>query len=232
MNRSGEKKKTAAERPMAYSRVDLDRDGSKELIVRSFTSEATEGGQYIYHVYRYDGNSKEYTELPDALFYSWASEGLVHFQKETGYLFIDETMGETCFGVYSLSDDALHSEYETSDDMGYLPRIKFQKIRVENDQTVETKVQESSSTAPFYGIWCYGSRESGDAYSYAENLNNAGFSANVFLTTDWSNLNTERYYVVTAGVYGTEDEAKANLASVQSACSDAYVKYSGDYQGQ
>ena len=56
-------------------------------------------------------------------------------------------------------------------------------------------------------------------------------SAEVFLTTDWSNLNTESYYVVTAGTYGTEGEANANLAAVQSFCSDAYVKYSGNYQG-
>ena len=94
--------------------------------------------------------------------------------------------------------------------------------------------QSESATfqAPFYGIWCYGSKESADAYNYANSLNNAGFEAEVFLTTDWSNLNTESYYVVTADTYGTEGEATANLAAVQSFCSDAYVKYSGNYQGQ
>ena len=51
------------------------------------------------------------------------------------------------------------------------------------------------------------------------------------MTTDWSNLNTEKFYVVTAGVYAAESDANAALASVQSVYPDAYVKYSGDFQG-
>lgn len=57
------------------------------------------------------------------------------------------------------------------------------------------------------------------------------FDARVYVTTDWSNLNTEKFYVVTVGVYSTESEANANLTSVQSVCQEAYVKYSGNYMG-
>lgn len=93
-----------------------------------------------------------------------------------------------------------------------------------------TAAQQSEDTS-FYGIWCYGSKEEGEANSYAETLKASGFDARVYVTTDWSNLNTEKFYVVTAGVYSTESEANANLTSVQSVCQEAYVKYSGNYMG-
>lgn len=100
---------------------------------------------------------------------------------------------------------------------------------IENEP-VDTTVQNAENT-PFYGIWCYGSKRKEESNSYAETLKASGFDARVFVTTDWSNLNTEKFYVVTAGVYVTQDEANAALASVQSVCADAYVKYSGDFQG-
>lgn len=85
--------------------------------------------------------------------------------------------------------------------------------------------------APFWGIWCYGVKNSDEAYNYARTLSNNGFDGMVYLTTDWSNLNSEPYYVVTAGIYSSESEAKSMLALVQSYCADAYVKYSGEYIG-
>lgn len=100
---------------------------------------------------------------------------------------------------------------------------------IENEP-VDTTVQNAENT-PFYGVWCYGSKGEEESNSYAETLKASGFDARVFVTTDWSNLNTEKFYVVTAGVYVTKDEANAALASVQSVCADAYVKYSGDFQG-
>ena len=288
VNMDGETK-TAAVWPLAYGRADLDQDGEKELILRRYTADATEGGEYIYHVYHYDKDSKDYTEFPDAIFYSRAAGGQIFFEKETDRLLINETMGEPCYGVYTMNNGTLHREYEILDEIKNVPKIKFKRIEfkqegtesTENPETTEsqemagnqvtvetqeqsqnqqlsentaaeevTESQEASNNvgptqpfeihqsesatfqAPFYGIWCYGSKESADAYNYANSLNNAGFEAEVFLTTDWSNLNTESYYVVTAGTYGTEGEATANLAAVQSFCSDAYVKYSGNYQGQ
>ena len=108
--------------------------------------------------------------------------------------------------------------------------------RVENKtgeipETLEEAQPVQTGNTPFYGIWCYGSKGEADANSYAETLKSSGFDARVFVTTDWSNLNTEKFYVVTAGVYGSEAEANSALASVQSVYPDAYVKYSGDFQG-
>lgn len=251
VNMDGETK-TAVERPLAYGRADLDLNGEKELLLRRYTADANEGGAYIYHVYHYDKENKEYVELPDALFHSFATDKEVFFEKETGHLLIDETMGEPSYDVYTMCKGELHREYEVSGEIQDVPEIKFKKIEfgqkssesTENSETTEnqtvSETQEFSqnqqtesvgSRTPFYGIWCCGSKESGDAYNYANNLNNAGFAAEVYLTTDWSNLNAESYYVVTAGVYETEGEANANLAAVQSFCPDAYVKYSGNYQG-
>ena len=249
INMDGEKK-NAVERPLAFGRVDLDQDGEKELILRKFTSDAVEGGEYIYQVYDYDRSQKKYEKLPDAVFYSRVSGGMIRFDKETGLLFIDESMGENCFEAYSLKDKKLEWEYESYEDLRYLEKVKFKRIEFaqkmaettnisegtgqsENKETSEnSEAVQISYPSAFYGIWCYGSKEEGDAYNYADSLKTVGFSAEVFLTTDWGNLNTEKYYVVTAGTYRTENDANASLPSVQNFCADAYVKYSGDYQGQ
>ena len=78
-------------------------------------------------------------------------------------------------------------------------------------------------------MWCYGSKNEADANSFASDLSGVGFDAKVYVTTDWENLNTELYYVVTAGVCLTEDEANYLLESVKKAgYTDAYVKYTGN----
>ena len=59
----------------------------------------------------------------------------------------------------------------------------------------------------------------------AKKIRGNGFDAQVFVTTDW------KWYVITAGTYGTEEAASAVLPDVQRVCSDAYIKYSGNWQG-
>ncbi len=84
--------------------------------------------------------------------------------------------------------------------------------------------------APFYGVWCAAYEDRGDADKYADLLKSQGFDACVFLSSEWSNLNSEPYYIVTAGTYTTEADAEAVLRSVHNAgYVKAYVKYSGDY---
>ena len=82
---------------------------------------------------------------------------------------------------------------------------------------------------PFYGIWVYASKSYDEASSFAGEVSSNGFQGFVFTTTDWSNLNSEKWYVVTAGQYGTEKEAINKLDAVQNYYPDAYVKYSGDH---
>ena len=38
----------------AYSEMDLDGNGIQEIIIRTFTDRATEGGRYIYQIYAYN----------------------------------------------------------------------------------------------------------------------------------------------------------------------------------
>ena len=89
----------------------------------------------------------------------------------------------------------------------------------------------ASEQSSFYGIWCSASKSEAEAYDYANWLSGYGFAARVFMTTDWSNLNSEPWYVISAGMYYSESDAYAALPSVQQVVTDAYVKYSGSYQG-
>lgn len=98
---------------------------------------------------------------------------------------------------------------------------------VENPQPANSQAEPS----PFYGIWCYASKSSTEAWAYADSVSQKGFQGQVFATADWSNLNSEEWYVVTAGTYFSEEEAKSALAGVQAAYPGAYVKYSGSWQG-
>ena len=116
-------------------------------------------------------------------------------------------------------------------------------ISEDNINVTEENLQNSNSTieqtntntrkTPFYGIWCYGSKNEEEAINYSKKMVENGIDSVVFVTTDWSNLNSEKYYVVAAGIYESEDMANDNLNSIKSAgYSDAYVKYSGEYIGK
>ncbi len=100
----------------------------------------------------------------------------------------------------------------------------------------QTHVEVSDTTymngyQPFYGIWCFASKDYNAAVKAADEMVRRGYYANIFITTDWSNLNKEKWYVVSSGVYAYEEDAKAMLWSVQKDYPDAYVKFSGSWQG-
>ena len=67
---------------------------------------------------------------------------------------------------------------------------------------------------------------------YVRDVRSKGFDAYVTETTLWENLNDEPWYVVTIGVYSSQDEANAALPRVQNELDGtAYTKYSGLYVG-
>ena len=104
----------------------------------------------------------------------------------------------------------------------------------DNDTSASSTPAASSTTqpAPFWGVWVGAFKTEGEAQAYANEWAAKGFSAEVYLTTDWSNLNSEPWYVITVGSFATEGEAYAVVGSAQSSGQpDAYVKYSGDYIG-
>ena len=102
---------------------------------------------------------------------------------------------------------------------------------IQQEKEVQQSDSSQSSISPFYGIWCGAAKTEAEAQKQAKKIRGNGFDAQVFVTTDWSNLNTEKWYVITAGTYGTEEAASAVLLDVQRVCSDAYIKYSGNWQG-
>ena len=103
----------------------------------------------------------------------------------------------------------------------------------DNDLASEPAEPSASpySASPFYGIWCSASKSYEDMQREAASLTQQGLPAQIFVTTDWSNLNPEFWYVLTAGTYDSEGEAQTALAQIQAIRPDAYVKYSGEYIG-
>ncbi|MCR5747260.1 MAG: SPOR domain-containing protein [Lachnospiraceae bacterium] len=98
-----------------------------------------------------------------------------------------------------------------------------------NSATRDVSTDGADINNAFWGVWCSASTSEAEAEAYAETLRTSGFDAKVFLTTDWENLNSNPYYVVTACVCTTQEEADRLLANVQNAgYEDAYVKYSGE----
>ncbi|MBQ8053729.1 MAG: SPOR domain-containing protein [Lachnospiraceae bacterium] len=63
-------------------------------------------------------------------------------------------------------------------------------------------------------------------------MQESGLPADIFVTTDWSNLNTERHYVISAGIYDSKEEAEKMLSRAKKFKSDAYIKYSGEWIGE
>ena len=95
--------------------------------------------------------------------------------------------------------------------------------------TSKTDAATYDYNTPFYGIWVYASKSQDDAEEYSHTVSSNGFNAYVEVTTDWNNLNTEKWYVVTAGKYASENEAQNKLDDIKAYYPDAYVKYSGEY---
>ncbi|MBQ3285486.1 MAG: SPOR domain-containing protein [Ruminococcus sp.] len=93
----------------------------------------------------------------------------------------------------------------------------------------KTDVSTFHENTPFYGIWVSASKSYDDAAAFSDEVSSKGFSGFVEVTTDWNNLNNEKWYVVTAGKYASEDEATNKLDEVKKYYPDAYVKYSGEY---
>ena len=95
-----------------------------------------------------------------------------------------------------------------------------------NGQNTQS-VQENQS--PFYGIWCAATKDEEGAQEIASAMREYGLPAEVLITTDWSNLNKEKWYVISAGRYASREEAEKALPQVKDYYDDAYIKYSGDY---
>ena len=159
----------------------------------------------------------------------------------------DEGISVTYNGWTASGNELFHSDYEmafqdvghlvasapTGQSWDYVLHLEGDQIRMESRYPDRFFYREGEvlEHEPFYGIWCYASKDEQEAQRVADDYRQQGLDARVCLTTDWSELNPEPWYVVTAGAYRTEGEAQQALAAVQSVQPDAYVKYSGEWQG-
>lgn len=85
---------------------------------------------------------------------------------------------------------------------------------------------------PFYGIWCFASKDQWEAQRVADDLKDMGFDGQVYISSEWSNLDPEKWYCASPGACATKSEAEAVLSAAHNAgYSDAYIKYSGNYIG-
>ena len=103
--------------------------------------------------------------------------------------------------------------------------------RDDGSQNTVDSVPPAVTNTAFYGIWCAADKTYDGVQETLYPLQQAGFTAEILVTTDWSNLNPEPWYVVTAGRYETEESANAVLSAVKQVYPDAYVKWSGNYNG-
>lgn len=94
-----------------------------------------------------------------------------------------------------------------------------------------TQVQSVDTLTPFYGIWCEAYKKESNAQAATKKYINKGIDARVFVTTDWSNLNSQKWYIISAGVYASKSEASAALPAIKKQYPDAYIKYSGSWKG-
>ena len=101
-----------------------------------------------------------------------------------------------------------------------------------SEQTEPTQPQAGTQPgvdAPFWGVWIGGFKNVDGAEEMVADAQSAGLPAMIFETTDWSNLNSEHYYVVSVGVSTDEATAKRLCEQAKEAgFDDAYVKYSGE----
>ena len=107
-----------------------------------------------------------------------------------------------------------------------------ERARQEAEERERSQHASSSNASSFWGVWVAACKESANAETIASEARNAGFSsAAVYTSTDWENLNPERWYVVSLGQYGSQSDAEAVLSKARKiGYGDAYVKHTGNHK--
>lgn len=105
--------------------------------------------------------------------------------------------------------------------------------KARDDEKDDKDAAKSDTHAAFWGVWVGAYSDAGNAQAAASEARAAGFSgAAVYVSTDWSDLNGKRFYVVSLQECGSESDAAAVLKKAKkTGYKDAYAKYTGDYRG-
>lgn len=129
--------------------------------------------------------------------------------------------------------DIFQGDDSTSSDSSYSQNTTSSESNLSDDSD-GSEYDDSSyedSPEPFYGIWCDAYKKKSEAKTALKTWENRGIEANIYITTQWSNLNTEKWYVISTGEFASKSDAKKALTKTQKYCKSAYIKYTGDYKG-
>ena len=100
-------------------------------------------------------------------------------------------------------------------------------VKSENEGNVSVEV--GKELKPFYGVWVGSFKDREAAVKLYDELQGKAFNSEYIYSVEWDNLSKEPYYCVTAGMCGSEDEAKGLLEDTKKAgYNKAYVKYTGE----
>lgn len=189
-----------------------------EMAYRSYTL----GNVYI------DGH---YEEAEIDFPYVGTNNQLVHWtSKEPCELAIQKLLGISCEDLIDYIYISTGSEYVPANPgMANDPRTTSSNTSA-SSQNVLTEGSYATPQEPFWGIWVGASKDEQEMIALAEKLKADGLGIAVVVNTaDWSNLNSEPWWVVSLGHYESEAIAKSNLSAVQkNGYPKAYVKYSGE----
>lgn len=196
-----------------------DAASGQNVVVTSILwgEEAKHPGDIKHHSYEL-GQVTDGGVVSDALLYVSDVDG----DGKTIYGGLDTEGTPACEYYLGISADEILSWIETNG-----------VVESAADENVSTRADGlSARTKPFWGTWAYASKDLGEAVAFAQGARGDGYDAEVFLTTDWSNLNTEAWYVVSLGCFGDESAAASLAGAAQAAGYEgAYAKFSGDYWG-
>lgn len=84
---------------------------------------------------------------------------------------------------------------------------QMQVSRVNDNLTTDSNAVETGDE-PFYGIWCSASKNQNEAQKVADRLTELGFAGQVYISSEWSNLEQEKWYCVSADACKTQAEAE------------------------
>ena len=166
----------------------------------------------------------------------------VFFWKRGGWVSMPSVTGKPASVAYKeLSDLGLSatSVYEMRDgvDTGIIlgQGIKAGELLHSGDTVVLYVSGESTEVSngfpAFWGVWIGAEKNLSKANEMVGEAWSLGVEASLVITAEWSELDSELGYMIVAGSYQTEEEAKEHLSEVTQDYPEAYVKYSGDYEG-
>ena len=193
----------------------------------------------------YDAKGSLLKSLPGYISNIRYGDGVYTIDKDSGHsefydedwnlLFTTEEIDFTGAKPFTLTEDSVqeateeateHNNNEVADNTeDHFSTDEANDSEREAESTMQSATEQSS---PFYGIWCGASKDESGAEDIASTLRENGLPADIYITTDWSNLNTERWYVISAGTYNSQEEAEQVLPQIKKYYENAYVKYSGE----